>query len=197
MRRYNEDISRNERFVKYIALSDERDKFHQVKRDFTEKTEEKLIGFANSVNADDFNFDILDFLGRWVLNCVPFLKNIMNTQKLMCDSYNYFGKTIKQIFTQARNADNKYANKLVSNSKSTAENSTKLLRELNSAFTYYRDNKENGCSVNFALENIYQKDDVVIDIKESFIKDDSEIKIRKFIEDKTNINIFDKHSSEI
>ena len=195
----NDEAQRKKRFAKYAVLGVNKKVNQQIKRDFTKGTEDKLVTLANSVNADELSYDIRDVLGRWFLNTIigKFLKQIINTQSIMCDSYNYFGKTIRKIFAQARNADARYSNKLANKPSTIAENSVVLLTHLNSAFLYYQNNKEYGCSIKYALENIYENNDEVIDAINKINSANSEISIEEYVKNEENISVYDEYSGKI
>ncbi|MBE6801989.1 MAG: hypothetical protein E7530_03800 [Ruminococcaceae bacterium] len=195
----NEAYLRDKRFAKYTILGVNKTVNQQVKRDFTKKTEEKLIKLANSVNADELNYDIMGVLGRWFLNTVigKFLKQLMDTQRMTCDAYNYFGDTIRKIFDQARTADRRYANKLANSPKSVAQNSVILLKGLNEAFDYYRDNKDYGCSITHSLEEVYKRNGDVVVAKLELDPEVKKFKIENFVQEQSNMNVFNEHSSKV
>lgn len=195
----NGEYQRDKRFAKYTVLGINKKVNQQIKRDFTRETEAKLVKLANDVNADELNYDIMGVLGRWFLNSIigKFLKQLMNTQSTMCDAYNYFGKTIKKIFAQARTADARYSNRLANSPKSVAENSVILLTQLNAAFDYYKGNKDYGCSITYALEETYKRNGEVVVAKLELDPEASKFKIDNFVQDKENMNVFREHSSKI
>ncbi len=195
----NPDIKRKKRFAKYSLLGINKKVNQQIKRDFTVDTENKLIILANSVNSNEFSYDLIDVLGRWFLNTFigKLLKNIINTQKVICDSYNYFGKTIKEIFNQARATDEKYSNKISNAPKTIAESSVKLLSKLNESFSYYENNKEYGCNISYALTYLYENYNETIEIKEKLLSANESKKIEDFVSNDDNLEIFDEYSNKI
>ncbi len=195
----NEEYQRDKRFAKYVALGVNKKINQQVKRDFTKRTEEKLVKLANDVNADELNYDIKGVLGRWFLNSSigRLLKQLVDTQSIMCDAYNYFGKTIKKIFRQARTEDARYSNRLESSPKLVAENGVLLLTRLNEAFSYYQGNKEYGCSITYALEETYKRNGEVSAAKLELDPEARKFKIENFVQDSSNLNVFKEHSSKI
>ena len=195
----NPDMKRKKRFAKYSLLGINKKVNQQIKRDFTVDTENKLIILANSVNSNEFSYDLIDVLGRWFLNTFigKLLKNIINTQKVICDSYNYFGKTIKEIFNQARATDEKYSNKISNAPKTIAESSVKLLSKLNESFSYYENNKEYGCNISYALTYLYENYNETIEIKEKLLSANESKKIEDFVSNDDNLEIFDEYSNKI
>ena len=195
----NEDVQRAKRFKKYTVLGINKKISKQVMRDFTPYTENKLISLANSVNADELAYEIKDMFGRWLLNTlvVRLLNNIVNTQRLICDSYNYLGDAIRKIFKQARNADSQYSSIISNNHKIVAETSVKLLEKLNSAFEYYDNNKKYGCSIQYALNELYSNNNETIELETSLINAKKELSIESFLKNKDNINVFDNYSTKI
>lgn len=195
----NTDVKRKKRFAKYAVLGINKKVNQQIKRDFTVDTEKKLIELANSVNSDEFSYDLIDVLGRWFLNTFigKLLKKIINTQEVICDSYNYFGKTIKKIFNQARVTDEKYSNKISSAPTTIAESSVKLLSKLNAAFSYYENNKEYGCNISYALTYLYENDNETMEIMDELISANESKKIEDFVNNNDNLEIFDEYSKKI
>ena len=195
----NKDIQRKKRFAEYTVRSVNQKVCQQIMRDFTVDTEDRLFQIANSVNADEANYDLRDVLERWFLNTFigKYLKKIIDKQKSICDAYNYFGKTIKKIFKQARRADCQFANKIGNKPNTIATGSVGLLTKLNSAFVYYDHNKEYGCDMKYALNNIYENDDETDMYIDSMVDANKSYKIEDFVEDEENVKVFDKYSKKI
>ena len=120
----NDDLQRQKRFAQYSLRGINKKVNQQIKRDFTTDTEKTLIDLANSVNADESSYELMDAISRWFLNTIigKFLKKLINTQKIICDSYNYFGDTVRKIFQQARSEDDRYSNKISSAPMDIADN---------------------------------------------------------------------------
>ncbi len=190
---------KNKRFTKYTALGINRKVCQQIMRDFTKKTENDLIKIANRVNADEFSYDLRDILFRGALSSIigKFIAKIINTQSYICDAYNYFGRTIKKIFSQAREADSQYSARLSNKSGIVVSDSVKLLKNLNSSFSYYEKNKEYGCSIDYALQNIYCNDHETITLIDEMTNAGKEKQIKDFVLDEKNAVVFDKYSKKI
>lgn len=194
-----EHLNRSERFAEYTIRGVNKKVNKQIMRDFTTEMEEKLEKLANSVNAKEQNNEILDILTRWFLSTTvgKFLSKLMDTQRLICDSYNYFGDTIKKIFDQARTVDGICANNLTTKSDTVAKNSEELIRKLNSSFDYYNNNKSRGCTIDYALSRIYCNNEEVDVLINEMIEANEEKKIEDFVDDERNVDVFNKYSERI
>lgn len=195
----NDDLQRQKRFANYAVLGINKKVNQQIKRDFTTDTEKNLITLANSVNADESSNDLMDVLSRWFLNTFvgKFLKKLINTQKMICDSYNYFGNTVKKIFRQARSEDDRFSNKISGAPMDIADNSVKILGKLNGAFTYYENNKEYGCSIKYSLSEHIENDSETIGFINNLISSNEKFKVTDFVKEKDNVNVFNDYSKKI
>lgn len=195
----NDDLQRQKRFAQYSLRGINKKVNQQIKRDFTTDTEKTLIDLANSVNADESSYELMDAISRWFLNTIigKFLKKLINTQKIICDSYNYFGDTVRKIFQQARSEDDRYSNKISSAPMDIADNSVKVLEKLNDAFTYYEKNKEYGCTIKYSLSEYIVNDSETISYISKMISSNEETKITDFVNDKNNITVFNDYSEQI
>ncbi len=195
----NEEFDRAKRFSGYAILGINKTVNKQIQRDFTTDKEDELKAIANSANADEDDKDLMDALGRWFYNTVfgDILKSIINTEKSICDSYNYFKDTIEKIFKQARECDSKYASKINGNPVKIAETAVDLLNKLNGSFDYYDMNKTNGCTIYDALKNNFETSPETITLKNDLISNNQSKSIRDFVKDGSNIKIFNEYSEKI
>lgn len=197
---HTQEGKQGKRFIEYKIRGLSVTNSFQITRDFTVTTENRLVEYANKVNANEFKYDFISSAERWLLD-IPIvgtiLKRMIGTQNAICEAYNYLGDTIKKIFQQARSADVLYSGKITNNSVTVAETSVLLLSKLNDAFEYYEINKDYGCDIAFALAEIYENDVETIEVMNAIRGTDDETKIEAFVQDESNIEVFNTHSQII
>ena len=189
-------IKKKKRYIGYAIRGVNKTHCKQIKRDFTMGHENKLIKIANEVNADEGGFDIGDLLKRWFLdtNIGWLVSNIWNLQKICLDSYNYFGKTIREIFRQARECDDKYNAKISKSPIDIAQSSVNMLTQLNEAFSY---NSKNKCGLINALDSQYFSNEEVINSMYKLSECNKATTISDFVKKEENIDIFNEYSNII